>query len=229
MKSPRILAFALLLGAAGARAQGLPVVDNALNLQTRAAWVKQAADMVKQFKTLQSQLDQAKATYSALTGARGMSNLLRNPALYNYLPADAANALRANGGGMASASAIQADLKLFSVDQTGLDPNSAAARNFTARQAGNANVQLMNEQAYQAASDRIRQLDALTKSIDAARDPMAIQALQVRVQAEQAMIANEQARLSVLASAAANADRVHEQQAGEIVMKAARGPMPAGW
>jgi type IV secretion system protein VirB5 len=229
MKYPRILILAALLGAAaGAHAQ-IPVTDVAMNIQTKLAWTKQAVDMVNQIRTMKSQLDQAKATFDSLNGSRGMSNLLNNPMLYNYLPPDVAAAMRATGGRLAGADAIKANLKLFSIEETTLDPNGILAKNFNTRQDSNASYQMLNEQGYQAASDRIRQLEALTKSIDGARDPAAINALSVRVAAEQGMIANEQARLAVLASMAANAERVREQQDREIVMKASRGPMPVGW
>lgn len=183
----------------------------------------------KQVDSWNQQLSGMRSQLAAMTGSRNMGSLLHNPTLYNYLPPDAAAALRANAGGLGSARALEADQRLFGIDKTSLDPQSATATSFTARQAANANAQLINDQAYQASAERIRQLDALTNSIDAATDPMAINALAVRVQAEQGRIANEQARLNLLANMAANAERVREQQSREIVMQATRGPIPAGW
>lgn len=228
MKLRLILATGALCATIGAQAQ-MAVTDPLLTAMTQASWVKQAADMARQIQQAQQQLAQAKQTYDSLNGSRGMSNLLRNPSLYNYLPPDVAAALRANTSGLSGTDAVLANMRVLGIEQTGLDPRSATGANFTARQVSNANYQLLNDQAYQAATSRIKQLDAMVKSIDGATDPAAIHALAVRVQAEQGMIANEQARLTVLANAAANIERVQEQRDREIIMKSSRGPMPAGW
>lgn len=229
MKTRHILALAALIGATSAAQAQLAVIDPALAALSKVSWAKQVVDMTAQIRAAESQLATARSTFDSLNGARGIAGLLRNPTLYNYLPADAAAVLRANGGGIASAAAIRADLQLLDIGKTGLDPQGATAKNFSARQTSNASFQLLNEQGYQASADRIKQLDALTKSIDGATDPMAINALQVRVAAEQALVANEQARLTVLAQMAANAERVREQQSREIAMRATYGTMPAGW
>jgi type IV secretion system protein VirB5 len=228
MKLRLILAITALLAATGAQAQ-MAVTDPALTLMTQASWVKQAADMARQIQQAQQQLTQAKQTYDSLNGSRGISNLLRNPSLYNYLPPDAANAMRVNTSGLSGTDALLANMRLLGIEQTSLDPRSETGTNFTARQTSNANYQLLNDQAYQAANNRIKQLDSMVKSIDGATDPMAINALSVRVAAEQAMIANEQARLAVLAESAANIQRVQEQQSREIIMKSTHSGLPPGW
>lgn len=228
MKIRFILAAAALCAGTWAHAQMI-VETPTLTTLTHASWVKQAADVARQIQEAQRQLAQAKQTYDSLNGSRGISNLLRNPTLYNYLPPDAAGALRVNASGLSGTDAILANMRVLGIEQTSLDPKSATGANFTARQVSNANYQLLNDQAYRAANDRIKQLDAMVKSIDGATDPMAINALAVRVQAEQGMIANEQARLTVLANSAAQIQRVQEQQSREIVMKATQVTVPSGW
>ena len=222
------LAAALLVGAGAAQAQ-LITNDPIHTALSKLSWAKQVADMANQLRVAKYQLDQAKATFDSLNGSRGIASLLHNPTLYDYLPPDIAARLRNTNLSLSGTDAMLAQMRVLSIDETMLDPNSQTAADFRARQISNANYQLLNEQGYQAANDRIRQLDALTKSIDGATDPMKINALQVRVQTEQALIANEQARLSLLASMAANAERVREQRSREIVMKATTAPMPTGW
>ena len=230
MKIQRYATFALLLGVT-VMAQGQMVVATPdLSAVTKVSWAKQVADMANQLRAAENQLRQTKATFDSLNGSRGIGNLLRNPTLYNYLPPDAATVLRATSTtGMLGADAVRASQRLLGIRDTALNPNSATAVAFTARQVGNANYQLLNEQGYQTVIDRIRQLDAMTRSIDGATDPMTIHALQVRVQTEQGLIANEQARLTLLANMAANAERIHNQQNLEIMMRSVRAPMPAGW
>jgi type IV secretion system protein VirB5 len=228
MRLKLIFAIAAVCAVSGAQAQ-LVVSAPDLNVLTQASWVKQADDMARQIQEAQKQLTQAKATFDSMNGSRGISDLLRNPSLYSYLPPNTAKALRANTSGLSGTHAILANMKMLGIEQTSLDPRSATGMNFASRQTSNANYQLLNDQAYQAANERIKQLDAMVKSIDGAKDPMAINALAVRVHAEQGLIANEQARLNVLANAAANIQRVQEQQSREIVMKSTQAPMPAGW
>lgn len=230
MKLQRFATFALLLGATAMAQAQMVVATPDLSALTKLNWAKQATDMTNQLRAAENQLRQTKATFDSLNGSRGIGNLLRNPTLYNYLPPDAATVLRAaSTANIPGADAVRASQRLLGIRDTALDPNSATAVAFTARQVSNANYQLLNEQGYQAAIDRIRQLDAMTRSIDGATDPMKIQALQVRVQTEQGLIANEQARLAILASMAANEDRIRDQQSREIGMKSVRGPIPAGW
>lgn len=228
MKLRPILTAAALCTATCAQAQWV-VNDPIHTALTQGSWVKQAADMVRQIQLAQRELEQTKATYDSLNGSRGISNLMRNPRLYHYLPPNVPSALQMSAPSLSGTDAILANMKLLGIEQTSLDPKSQTGANFTARQASNANYQLLNDQAFQAANDRIKQLDAMVKSIDGATDPMAINALSVRVAAEQGMIANEQARLSVLAAAATNLQRVQEQQSREIIMKSARGGLPPGW
>lgn len=228
MKLRFALATAALCTTAGVQAQ-MVVSTPELTALTKMSWVKQTADMTRQIQQAQQQLAQAKQTYDSLNGSRGMSDLLRNPTLYSYLPPDIAGALRVNTSGLSGTDALLANMRMLGIEQTSLDPKSATGTNFTARQVSNANYQLLNDQAYQAANDRIKQLNAMVRSIDGATDPASINALAVRVQAEQGLIANEQARLTVLANAATNIQRVQEQQSREIMMKSTTGSMPPGW
>jgi type IV secretion system protein VirB5 len=67
-----------------AHASGIPIFDGAAavsNAEQMAKWVAQIQEM-------KNQLDQAKQTYSSMTGSRGLGNIMNNPALKNYIPAD---------------------------------------------------------------------------------------------------------------------------------------------
>ena len=60
-------------------------------------------------------------------------------------------------------------------------------------------------------SDRITQLASLTQSIDSSTDPKAIADLQARINAEQGFIANEQAKLNVIAQLRTERDKIAGQ------------------
>lgn len=231
MKTYQEIAFAAALAGAASCAQAQLAVTVIGDMTATVNQSANIAQYIKQVATLEQQYQQLQKTYSAIMGSRNMSTLLQNPALYSYLPTNVATAIKANGSGVTGAAALTADLKLFDITQSSINPNSATAKNFTTRQSGNANYQVINDQAYAAATDRVAQLNAMTQSIDGATDPMAIAALHTRIVAEQGLIANEQTKLAVLTQMAANDDRIREQQAKEIIMKATRtsGGLPDGW
>jgi type IV secretion system protein VirB5 len=73
--------------------------------------------------------------------------------------------------------------------------------------------------AYDAARDRLNQIDQLMARINSTQDPKDIAELQGRIAAEQAMIANEQTKLQMYAMVAEAEDRLQEQREHEIAMK----------
>ena len=64
---------------------------------------------------------------------------------------------------------------------------------------------------------------------DSATDPKAIADLQARIGAEQGFIANEQAKLNVIAQMQQAQERIRQQQGREVIMQSTRGAMPSGW
>lgn len=218
-----LVGMACVIGSiSSANAGGVPVIDAAAIAQAVeqvAAWGKQNQQMIQQ-------ITQMKAQFDAMNGSRGIGSLLQNPQLYSYLPADFRTVLAADGSGGVGATALMNSLKLYGIEQTGIDPNSATAKLFKNGQNQNAVFRLTGEQGYQAMSDRVTQLAALTQSIDATTDPKAIAELQARIAAEQGFIANEQAKLNILAQMQAGQDRIRQQQGREILMNSVYGRVP---
>lgn len=73
--------------------------------------------------------------------------------------------------------------------------------------------------AYDAAKNRLSQIDQLMRQINQTQDPKAIAELQGRIAAEQAMIQNEQTKLQMYQMVAAAEDRLQEQRQREINAK----------
>lgn len=224
MKINRKLLGALLLSAfATTNANAAwPVID-AANLANTA---KQVQAWAKQFEQMRSQINQMKSQFDSMNGTRGIADLLKNPELYDFLPHDFVSVLSADGSGGIGASSLMTTLKLFGIDQTGIDPASATGKLFQNTQNQNAVFRMLGEQGYKSMANRLTQLALLTKSIDGATDPKAIADLQARISAEQGFIQNEQAKLQVIAQMQAAQEQIRQQQAREVLMHSVSGTVP---
>ena len=87
MKQLKALALAAVVGIAASPAahaqwtvnvnSDIPATIN--QIQTMAQWAKQYQQMIQQITHMKNQ-------YDAITGTRGLGQILNNPALRNYLP-----------------------------------------------------------------------------------------------------------------------------------------------
>jgi type IV secretion system protein VirB5 len=215
---PRITAVAVtaaltLVGVTPAQAT-MPVIDVAALaqlIQTILYWENQLQGM-------KDHLNQMRQTTSALTGGRGMQALLPlAPQARNYLPSnwtDVSSLTSGNPNGYGALTALvtarlqgvsvlpQATLAALTPDQRKLltdGRNSAAV------------LQALSQTAYASTSARFQQLQSLIQAIGTATDEKAIADLQGRIQAEQAMLANDEAKLTSLYQAA-QADRWSQEQ-----------------
>ena len=90
----RIAAAALLASSAGAQAQGIPVIDIANLIQT----IQQVMNDITEISNQVEQISQLQAQVSSMNGARMLGTVSDNPALRNYLPANAYTSLNAITG-----------------------------------------------------------------------------------------------------------------------------------
>lgn len=182
--------------------------------------VHQLATMEQQVLILENQLSQAQAQYAALTGGRGMQNLLAG-VNRNYLPADWPTWMAAAGGTSSAypglSSGVQSNLTanavltpaqvstLSNTDQSQLatDRQNAALREATV------------QQALSTTSSRFADLQQLISAIGTASDTKASLDLTARINAEQAMLANDQTKLQLLNAAAQAQAQVQEERVRE--------------
>lgn len=201
-----------------AHAGGIPVIDVA----SIANQITQITHMVNQLQEMRSQLDQARQQYKAITGTRGMQNLLAGQAR-GYLPAEWNEAMTllksaAKPSYSALADAVkkikeaQGVLNQKEVDR--LSPQMKAlldqARNASASQ------QALGQASYKTASERVNLLQQLVTSIGSATDQKAIEDLQARIQAEQSMLQNEQIKLQTVAQLSQAQEVATRQMKAEI-------------
>lgn len=211
----------------GSRAHaGIPVIDVtsvavqqtqlAQAIQQVVAWGQQYQQMVQQFQQMQQQ-------YTSLNGARGMANLVNNPALRQYLPSDYQAILNNGYGNWAQ---VRAAAKLVGIENTSLNAGSDAGKAFEATAKQAALNRATTEDAYKQASQRFSTIQVLLDKVNDAPDAKDIADLQARIQAEQVMVQNESVKLAMLGQLAQAQRDLQQQQAREISIKALRGSPP---
>ncbi|MGJ7604246.1 type IV secretion system protein [Variovorax sp. LT1R20] len=226
---------ALLLAAASlaplhAKA-GIPVIDVtavANLIQQVMYWQQQISGMQKQYDQLKESKDQLTQTHNAMTGSRGMEQLLPTSNLArNYLPpsyGELMNTLNGTSAGYEGlASQVQSIMKANSI-LSGMQMEALSPELRQIVEQGRQSAALLNgmtQSAYQNTSQRFSALQLLISRIAYAQDPKAIQDLQARIQAEQNMLTNEQTKLQSLyqiarAEEAAQQQRLRERATTDV-------------
>lgn len=185
---------ALAVGS-NAHATGIPVFDGA----AAASNIEQLAQWTQQITQMKNQLDQAKQTYSSMTGSRGLGNIMNNPALKNYIPADwqkVYDSVKTGGynGLTSTAKTIRDSNKIYDncANLTGASKDTCAR---SASKSAQDKDYIGN--ALDAAKGRITQIEGLMNQISSTPDAKAIGELQARIASEQAMMQNEATKLQL--------------------------------
>ena len=221
----QLIGFILAVAAAAmpwqARA-GIPVIDMAAvaNLiQQLGAWQQQLSGMQRQYEQLTQSNAQLQQTYSAMTGARGMEQLLPTAdTARNYLPSsygELMNTVNATSGGYCGpvgtdpVDHARQQHPLENADERAESGDAAGRR---ARPPGFRHVQRHEPGGLPEHQPALLRVAAAGRSDrDGPRDPKAIQDLQARIQAEQNMLTNEQTKLQGLYEIA-RSEKLAQQQ-----------------
>lgn len=199
MREARLaLVFGSLLAAAPAAHAQFAVIDVA----SLAQLVSEVSTLEQQLATARSQLTQAQAEFQAITGNRGMQQLLGGT-VRNYLPPDWSTLQGAlQGTGAAGGySVLAADFgqtlsanSILSAQQLAAIPAPAGQSLQAGRQTA-ALLQVLTREALANSSSRFAALQQLIDTIGSASDQKAILELQARIGAEAGMLQNEHTKL----------------------------------
>ena len=209
----------------------IPVIDVGSITQL----VTQVRTMAEQLLTARSQLNQAQSTLTAMTGPRGMQNLL-NGTSRNYLPTDYQQLIDAMHSASASYSTLSSQIQsirnanaiLSDAELARLTPVQRLLVEDARREA--ATLDALTRGALNTTSGRFAAIQQLITAIGTARDQKAILDLQARIQAEQGMLQNESTKLDVLyhtatASQQERQQRIREQAIADVGSLRALPPM----
>jgi type IV secretion system protein VirB5 len=189
--------------------------------------VASIAQLIQQYETLQqelttaeNQLNQARSAYAAITGSRGMQNLLSGTNR-NYLPTNWSQLFQVMSGSSGAYPGLAANVTSIQNSNAVLTPAQVAALSPTeqaqlaqARQ-NPALLQATSRTALANSSDRFTSLQQLISAIGSATDEKASLDLTARITAEQAMEQNEQTKLQVLYQVARAQEWSRAQQVRE--------------
>jgi type IV secretion system protein VirB5 len=210
----------LLLVSVAPRAQAQFAV---IDVSALAQLMQQVQTLNQALSTARGQLTQAQQEFEAITGSRGMQNLLSGT-VRNYLPgniADLTSALsQVNSGFSSLSTAIQLAAQANAVltpQQLGALPADQQAR-IAAWRSSVAMLQGITSSALANSSNRFAALQQLISAIGAAPDQKAALDLQARIGAEAGMLQNEQTKLQSLYQVAQAQQWVNAQQDREAVI-----------
>lgn len=199
-------------------AAGIPVIDVAKianDSMNQAANIAKYIEMINQYK---SQIDQMKQQYDSLTGSRGLGMIMNSPEFRSYIPAEWQEVYYkiSNDGYQGLSGSAQAILdanKLLTACDTHTNANKLLCQRQVAKAAQD---KAWAMEAFDKATERWDQIQALMGQINGTTDPKAIAELQARINAEQAAIQNEQTKLQMFQMLAQVEDRLIEQKQREI-------------
>jgi type IV secretion system protein VirB5 len=194
----------------------IPVIDVASLMQL----LQQYLTLEQQVATAKSQLTQAQSEYAALTGNRGMQNLLSGTSR-NYMPVSWPQVSQVMSGSSGSYPALAASVAGLVTANAILTPAQVATLSpseqarLTAARQDPALLQVASRTALANSSDRFAALQQLIGSIGTASDPKASMDLNARIAAEEGMLANEHTKLDALYRIAEGQEWARRQQVRE--------------
>ena len=196
-----IIAF----GADGARAQGIPVIDIANLVQTILQVlndVTKISNQVQQITELQNQLN-------SINGLRNLGQVFNNPMLKNYVPAEAYTYLNAvNTTGYSGLTVTAKALRDVRMVYNCMDLAGGARTDCQAALAQPYQQKGLLQDAMKSASGRLSQINALMDQINGTSDQKAIQEIQARIGAENALLAHEVSQVQMLQGMADSEERI---------------------
>jgi type IV secretion system protein VirB5 len=218
----KISAFILAIFSSTRAFAGIPVIDGA-NL---AQAIQQVTAWAKQYEQMSNQIKQMERQVQSTTGGRGLSDLLNDPAYKaarRTLPTDSQTLLGlANGGSYGNlANSINSIKQATSTLSPANFGSQYAADRWVADLNRAAQNKALSVQAYDAAQQRLSNLEQLMSTISTTEDPKAIAELQARINVEQGLIQNEQTKINAMAMLLRAEQQISEMQARETSIRMA--------
>ncbi|NCT81647.1 MAG: type VI secretion protein [Comamonadaceae bacterium] len=202
----KIAAAAAILATSGAtRASGIPVIDVANLVQT----VQQVMNDITEINNQVQQITQLRAQLDSINGVRNLGKVFHNPALTNYVPAEAYTFLNGvNATGYSGLNATAKALRDANMLYNCMDRNGADRVTCQAALAQPYQHKGLLQDAMKAASGRLSQIQALMGQINATNDQKSVQEIQARIGAENALLAHEVSQVQMLQGMADSEERI---------------------
>jgi type IV secretion system protein VirB5 len=197
--------LALALAGTGTQATGIPVIDIANLIQT----VQQVINDITKIQNQIQQITQLQQQLASINGSRGLGTVLNNPQLRNYVPAEAYTVVNAvstagYGGLNGTAKALRDAAMVYNC----MDLDGDARTTCQAALAQPYQHKGLLQDAMKAAAGRLTQIQGLMEQINATADQKAVQEIQARIGAENALLAHELSQIQMLQGLADSDERI---------------------
>ena len=211
------LCGSMFLGANAAHA-GIPVIDVAALVQA----VEEVMQSIQQITNQVRQIEQLQSQYEAVTGARNLGAILNNPALQNYIPADATTVLNnIQNNGYAGLSGTARTLRDAQMTYNCLNLAGTARTQCQSSLAMPYQQKALMQDAMDSARGRITQIQSLMQQINSTQDQKAVSEVQARLAAENAMLQHQMTQIDLARGMAEAEARIAESKAREGQMQQA--------
>jgi len=198
-------AVLIAFGGGNVQAQGIPVIDVANLVQT----IQQVLDDVTAINNQVQQITQLQSQLDSINGMRNLGNVFNNPMLRNYVPAEAYTYLNAvNSSGYSGLNATAKALRDAGMVYNCMDLAGAARTDCQAALAQPYQQKGLLQDAMKSAAGRLTQINSLMDQIDATTDQKAVQEIQARIGAENALLAHEVSQVQMLQGMADSEERI---------------------
>jgi type IV secretion system protein VirB5 len=188
-----------------ARAGGIPVIDVANLTQT----ILQVLNDITEIENQVQQISQLQGQLDSINGFRNLGQVFNNPLLQNYVPAEAYTFVNAvNTGGYAGLTGTAKALRDASMVYNCIDLTGAERTRCQATLAAPYQTKGLLQDAMKSAAGRLSQLNSLMGQINATADQKAVQEIQARIVAENALLAHEVSQVQMLQGMADSEERI---------------------
>ncbi len=199
------VAFLIAIGATLARAQGIPVIDAANLVQT----VQQVINDITAINNQVQQISQLQGQLDSINGVRNLGNVFNSPSLKNYVPAESYTLLNAvSSSGYAGLNATAKALRDTGMVYNCLELSGTDRTRCQATLAQPYQHKGLLQDAMKSAAGRLNQIQALMGQINATSDQKAVQEIQARIGAENALLAHEVSQVQMLHGMADSEERI---------------------
>ena len=200
-----LLVMASAFGPTNVRAQGIPVIDIANLVQT----IQQVLNDITAINNQVQQITQLQDQLNSINGMRNLGNVFNDPMLKNYVPAEAYNYINAvDTSGYSGLNTTAKSLRDAGMVYNCMDLEGEARTSCQATLAQPYQQKGLLQDAMKSAAGRLSQIQSLMGQINATTDPKAVQEIQARIGAENAMLAHEMSQVHMLLGMADSEERI---------------------
>lgn len=188
-----------------ARASGIPVIDIANLLQT----IQQVLNDITAIQNQVQQITQLEDQVRSINGFRNLGQVFNNPLLRNYVPAEAYTFVNAvNTGGYSGLTGTARALRDAGMVYNCMDLTGDERTRCQAVLAAPYQTKGLLQDAMKSAAGRLSQINSLMSQINATADQKAVQEIQARIGAENALLAHEVSQVQMLQGMADSEERI---------------------